>query len=108
MTNSPPRPSAPRRGYDRAWSKVRARFLAKHRACVMCGAAASQVDHIVPVRQRPDLRLAETNLRALCGPCHSRRTARDQSGWTKGFGATADGGPRQAGHPWHKERSTRR
>ncbi|WP_410000518.1 hypothetical protein [Mesorhizobium sp. SP-1A] len=31
------------------------------------------------MRERPDLRLAESNLRSMCGPCHSARTARDQS-----------------------------
>ncbi len=28
-------------------------------------------DHILTIEERPDLRLDETNLQSLCGPCHS-------------------------------------
>lgn len=35
------------------------------------------VDHIIPIRQRPDLRLAWRNLQSLCDPCHRVKTAAD-------------------------------
>lgn len=67
------------RGYDADWSKLRFRYLHRHPSCVVCGAPATHVDHIQSVRETPHLRLVESNLRSMCGPCHSRRTARDQS-----------------------------
>lgn len=58
---------------------MRAQFLAIHPTCAMwgCGAPANEVDHIVPMRDRPDLRLAWWNLRALCKSHHSRKTAHE-------------------------------
>ena len=81
------RPSAAARGYDREWAAVRADHLAANPQCIECGAPASHVDHIVSIRQAPHRRLDRTNLRSMCHPCHSRRTARDQSrGWGRGAG----------------------
>lgn len=43
--------------------------------CVQCGARGRlEVDHIQPVRARPDLAYALDNLQALCVSCHSRKT----------------------------------
>lgn len=97
------RPSRTRRGYDEAWQRLRARFLRQHPLCA-CGAPSTDVDHIQTIRARPDLRLTWSNLRALCHACHSRRTALDQSGWKRGFGATDDGSPAEPGHPWNPEK----
>jgi 5-methylcytosine-specific restriction enzyme A len=36
------------------------------------------VDHIYSIRERPELRLAEFNLRPYCKRHHSERTAREQ------------------------------
>ena len=74
------RPGSAARGYDAAWRKLRAVFLRQHPDCATprCGAMATDVDHIVSIRDRPDLRLDWGNLRSLCAPCHARRTARDQ------------------------------
>lgn len=61
------------------WRKVRLMALKRdHYACVMCGCdvrgkGLSRVDHIIPVKQRPDLALALANLRTLCAPCDNRR-----------------------------------
>ena len=41
---------------------------------------ATEVDHIVPRRVRPDLELAIENLQALCKRCHSRKTMADSQG----------------------------
>lgn len=86
------RPSAVQRGYDAAWCRVRDEVIAErglrceacHRLGVLRKRDATrsmpvlEVDHIVSVAERPDLRLEPSNLRVLCRPCHSRRTARDQ------------------------------
>jgi 5-methylcytosine-specific restriction endonuclease McrA len=39
--------------------------------------ASVLVDHIIPLSQRPDLRLDRTNLQALCSRCHSLKTQAD-------------------------------
>jgi 5-methylcytosine-specific restriction protein A len=70
-------PSA--RGYDAEWQRLRRAYLAEHPSCGVCGGAATEVDHIVSVRQRPDLRLVPENWRPRCRPCHSRRTAKEQA-----------------------------
>ncbi|MCO5078975.1 MULTISPECIES: HNH endonuclease signature motif containing protein [Hyphomicrobiales] len=44
-----------------------------------CTARATEVDHVISVRQRPDLRLSWSNLRPFCKPHHSARTAREQA-----------------------------
>lgn len=77
--NDAERGSAANRGYDAAWSKLRFRFLHHNPACCVCGAKATVVDHIRSIKDAPHLRLVESNLRPMCHPCHSRRTARDQS-----------------------------
>lgn len=70
------RPSAASRGYDHRWRILRAAYLRAHPTCVTCGAPATDVDHIDGRGPAGDNRW--TNLRALCHPCHSRRTAVDQ------------------------------
>jgi 5-methylcytosine-specific restriction endonuclease McrA len=75
------RGSAAARGYDAAWRKVRAEQLKAHPWCVECGLEATDVDHIVSVRQAPERRLDRTNLRSLCHRHHSQRTAIEQSHW---------------------------
>lgn len=76
-----PRMSRSRRGYDRAWMRLRRNYLAKQPLCHDCRAkgrttAAEEVHHIRGFRGTKDpQRLDVTNLMALCKPCHSRRTA---------------------------------
>ena len=36
------------RGYDSRWAKARKIFLAQHPLCAVCGAPATDVDHIIP------------------------------------------------------------
>jgi 5-methylcytosine-specific restriction enzyme A len=74
------RPGSRLRGYDQHWKRLRALFLRANPTCqvIGCGRSANEVDHIETVDDRPDLRLTWSNLRALCKPCHSRRTAIDQ------------------------------
>ncbi|MEO3415732.1 HNH endonuclease signature motif containing protein [Roseovarius sp. CAU 1744] len=43
--------------------------------CVQCGERRRlECDHIVPVRDRPDLSFTLSNLQILCGSCHARKT----------------------------------
>lgn len=72
------RPSAAKRGYGGKWRAVRAAFLRAHPVCA-CGAPACEVDHVVPLREGGSN--ARANLRALCKPCHSRKTATHDGGF---------------------------
>ena len=74
-------PSA--RGYDRTWQRLRKLKLAANPFCEIgtrCAnlpitrRLATEVDHILPIRDRPDLRLAWSNLQSACRPCHSAKT----------------------------------
>lgn len=69
----------PRAGstYDRAWAKLRPVVLYRDRyECQikgpLCTHRATEVDHIQPHAERPDLRLELSNLRAACKPCNAR------------------------------------
>lgn len=84
------RPAAHLRGYDAAWHALRRAFIAAHPWCAMCAARgierrAEVVDHVQGVREAPHLRLDPGNLRSMCRPCHTRRTAADpmQGGFGK-------------------------
>jgi 5-methylcytosine-specific restriction protein A len=67
------------RGYGAAWTKLRARILARDcHLCQTCAAAgrlsaATAVDHIVPKAHggTDD----PSNLAAICAPCHREKTA---------------------------------
>jgi 5-methylcytosine-specific restriction endonuclease McrA len=74
------RPSWGGRGYDKDWFAFRAQFLrANPICCCGCGKPAEVVDHVISIRQRPDLRLVASNCRPMTKRCHDRRTARDQA-----------------------------
>ena len=81
------RGSAHSRGYGRKWQTARLGYLQKHPLCVHCLArghvtAATDVDHIKPHGGDPVLFWdAENNWQALCHPCHSLKTAREDGGF---------------------------
>ena len=77
------RGTAAQRGYDAAWRRLRARVLKEEPLCSVCAkqgkvTAATVGDHIVSISVRPDLRLARSNVRPLCKPCHDRHTRASQ------------------------------
>lgn len=75
-----PRLSFRQRGYGREWESTRARVLRLTPTCRVCGAPATVVDHIRPLRAGGTHDLS--NLQALCRPCHQRKTnAVDGGGW---------------------------
>jgi len=80
------RGSPSKRGYDRAWERLRDAKLAADPVCEIqthCRfpTAATEVDHKIPIRQRPDLRLDWDNLQSACRACHSAKTARENGGF---------------------------
>ncbi|KQB12433.1 HNH endonuclease [Rhodobacter capsulatus] len=59
------------------WAVLRQQILERDGwACQRCGKRALrlEVDHVKPVRLRPDLAFDPRNLQSLCGPCHTRKT----------------------------------
>ncbi|MEO1265108.1 MAG: HNH endonuclease signature motif containing protein [Pseudomonadota bacterium] len=61
---------------DKRWPALR--LAAKRRdgwKCVACGSRHKlEVDHQLPVRDRPDLAFDLGNLQTLCSRCHARKT----------------------------------
>ncbi|SNT37570.1 HNH endonuclease [Tropicimonas sediminicola] len=58
------------------WKALRMQALERDDwRCVRCGERRRlEVDHIEPVRTRPDLAFDLGNLQVLCGRCHARKT----------------------------------
>jgi 5-methylcytosine-specific restriction protein A len=86
---SKPRLSAAKRGYDRAWRRIRTAKLSRDPWCedpynVHAGqlVLAHEVDHIVPLVKGGTN--AEENLQSLCRTCHQRKTnTEDGGGWKR-------------------------
>ena len=61
----------------RRWQVLRMAVLERDGwACVDCGATRGrlEIDHIKPVRARPDLAFDPANCAVRCTPCHTRKT----------------------------------
>lgn len=58
------------------WKALRMQALERDGwQCVQCGTRHRlEIDHIEPVRDRPDLAWSLSNLQCLCGRCHARKT----------------------------------
>ncbi len=86
-----PKPRRPTDGFYKTtrWRKLRRYVLSREPLCrdpfgehaewseVV---SATEVDHIVPRRVRPDLELSLENLQALCKRCHGRKTKAESQG----------------------------
>ena len=74
------RPASHQFYHSPEWRKLRAEALeVLGDSCVMCGSKEHvQFDHIIPILERPDLKLVLENLRPLCRTHHSRTTARQR------------------------------
>lgn len=68
------------KNYDNNWRKFSKAYRKKHPFCKEClqkGVYNSdnlEVDHIIPITQRPDLKYSETNLQTLCKSHHAQKT----------------------------------
>lgn len=62
---------------DRRWEPLRQEVLFEQPMCAgeRCPQRSVVVDHIVPVRDRPELAFTRSNLQGLCVSCHNRKTA---------------------------------
>jgi 5-methylcytosine-specific restriction protein A len=69
------RGSAATRGYGRRWQAFRKRFLNRNPLCE-CGQLATEVHHLKPRKDFPQLAYVMSNCRAMCKSCHSRETRR--------------------------------
>jgi hypothetical protein len=63
------------RGYDYEWTQTSKAHLNRFPLCEECiyegrTVLADLVDHKIPLRLRPDLRLKKSNLWSLCQRCH--------------------------------------
>ncbi len=100
------RPTAQARGYDSAWRKARAGYLAKHPFCVFCyqrgqRVMASHVDHIVPHKGDKSLFWDKTNWQSLCQGCHNgAKQSSEHTGLVRGCDST--GQPLDPNHHWAK------
>lgn len=72
------RESAVKRGYDKAWYKIRKDILDRDKwICYRCGkkliGSDATVDHLIPISKDPTLRLNKNNLAACCRSCNSKK-----------------------------------
>jgi 5-methylcytosine-specific restriction endonuclease McrA len=60
----------------RRWQVLRHQILERDGwKCRCCGERRRlEIDHIQPVRLAPEMAFDPSNLQALCGPCHTRKT----------------------------------
>ena len=88
------------------WKRLRKMVLADEPLCRRCTdfgliTAATVVDHIKRVEERPDLKLDRANLQPLCKTCHDgAKHSEDIRGYSRDIGA--DGWPVDKRHPFHR------
>lgn len=92
----------------RRWQLLRAAVLERDGwACVDCGQTRGrlEVDHVLPVRDRPDLSFDSQNCATRCPACHAAKTARevgfaptppDRLAWRKSVAELASASPTPA------------
>ena len=81
----------------RRWRKLRDYVLIINPFCVYCEeigkyTPATMVDHIIPIRERPDLAFDLDNLQPLCRQCHDSVKRREES-TGKRIGCDTNGNP---------------
>ena len=58
-----------------SWQRLRRLFLRAHPWC-LCGAAATVVDHVIPIADGGEP-LDAANLQPMCASCHSKKSAQE-------------------------------
>jgi 5-methylcytosine-specific restriction endonuclease McrA len=94
-----------KRIYESArWRKLRHLKLRESPLCALCPSEArrpaTDVDHILPVQEHPELAWNWDNLQSLCHECHSRKTCADMAGGLMP-GCDKSGMPLDARHWWY-------
>ena len=88
------------------WLKLRKKILKRDPICGIClERPATQVDHKIPIKVKPELRYVEFNLIGLCAGCHSRKTMADKNRKPANppkRGADENGLPTDPNHEWNK------
>ncbi|WP_461206086.1 HNH endonuclease signature motif containing protein [Clostridium sp. DL1XJH146] len=72
--------------YNSRWRRARKVYLKEHPLCVQCEkegrlTPATEVDHRIPHRGNMKLFWNKNNWQALCKSCHSKKTAKEDSGF---------------------------
>jgi len=77
------------------WQNMRIYILYRDKTCRKCSTEerpvmAEEVDHIIDIADRPDLRLDPNNLQGLCKSCHSKKSFNEHTKgkWEKTINAT--------------------
>jgi 5-methylcytosine-specific restriction protein A len=84
------RATSAQRGYDARWRRLRRWYIQQQPLCEDCleenmvNVQYLEVDHIVPIDIRPDLRLEPTNLRTRCRMHHRQKTLQDMKRYGTG------------------------
>ncbi|MBM3205932.1 HNH endonuclease [Candidatus Shapirobacteria bacterium] len=91
--------------YNGTWRKLRNIQLSTEPLCRMCAKrniikAATTIDHIIPISERPDLRLEQSNLQSLCKQCHDSIKRRIDQGSYGMIGI--NGLPKNKKHHWNR------
>jgi len=92
--------------YNYKWQRFRAGKLAREPLCVWClelgkTEAATEVHHVIPLRDRPDLKLSDANTVSLCKACHDGPAQHEERTGHK-RGCSVDGIPLDTNHPWRQ------
>lgn len=59
---------------SKEWKSLRNQVLSEHNeVCYYCDGKATQVDHMFPLKQFPELALEKTNLVAVCRECNEAK-----------------------------------
>jgi len=79
--------------HSKPWYDMREYILYRDKFCRICSTeehpvVCTEIDHIIPIRERPDLRLDPSNLQGLCAVCHGRKTYEEvlKGTWEKASG----------------------
>ena len=80
------RDPAMKKRYNRAWKRIRDRYIGSHPLCEQCErlwrlTPAEEVHHLKPLSQGGTH--DSSNLMSLCKPCHSEITANEGGRWGK-------------------------
>lgn len=73
--------------HSKEWRKLRdLKIEAEHGLCEECGEPATEVHHIVSIKEDWSQRLTYRNLKALCHSCHKKATKEQENKRREGSG----------------------